>query len=398
MLQDEQQTTSRSLAGLPRLVKVLSPLESMGDRRDLAHAVAAWILDTVAVGCRVHLAEQDSWRTVVDMGGLEPPEHEIVSRVIDSGRPEIVTVTTSDVSWVVLPLKGNEASLGALSVAIEGPAEQIEGASLRDLGRVAAGLASAIIEATAHERANQISQTLQKSLLPPALSVGSWFDLAARYVPGTADLRIGGDWYDSQLMTDGTVALAVGDVAGHGVEAAAQMGELRTAMAALRMVRSGPDDLISVVHRLTSELGYFATAVCVRLDPTGNLLWASAGHLPPLVAHEDGQAELLETHQSPPLGTGYTGLVPMNRYRLDSGDTLLLYTDGLIERRDVGLDTSLEQLVDRISGRTWTSTTELVDEVIRNCDQSDYTGDDIAVLAARWNDQDLTARRFRPSR
>lgn len=397
MLQDEQETTNRSLSDLSRLVKILSPLESLGDRRDLARAVAAWILDTIAVGCRIHLVERDSLRTVVDVRDCEPPEEAVVSRVFNSGRPEIVSVPRGDISWVVLPLKGAETSLGALSVAITGPAEQIDEGSLRDLRRVAGGLASAIIEAASHERANQISQALQASLLPSALAVGSWFDLAARYVPGTADLRIGGDWYDSQLMTDGTVALAVGDVAGHGVEAAAQMGELRSAMAALRMVRSGPDDLISVVHRLTTDMGYFATAVCVRLDPTGNLLWASAGHLPPLVAHEDGQAELLETQQSPPLGAGYVGAVPINRYRLNPGDTVLLYTDGLIERRDVPLDTSLEQLVDRLSTRKWSSTTDLVEEVIRNRDQSHYTGDDIAVLAARWNDQ-TAPRRFRPLR
>ncbi|HEX4864305.1 MAG TPA: PP2C family protein-serine/threonine phosphatase [Acidimicrobiales bacterium] len=384
--EEDDETTFRSLEALPHLARVLSPLESMRDRGKLAKAVAQWIVDTVAIGCQIHLRDAESIRAVADLGGKKSPDAVLIERVIECGKPAVFTEPQGPVTWVVLPLSGLDSAFGTLSVALSEPADKIHARHMSDLRRVASGLAFAITEAAAHERANQISQALQASLLPTDLAVGSWFDLAARYVPGTADLRIGGDWYDSQIMSDGTVALSVGDVAGHGVEAAAQMGELRSAMAALRLVRSAPDDLIAAVHRLTTELGYFATAVCARLDPTGNLVWASAGHLPPLVVHQDGQSELLETDQSPPLGAGYGRGVPINRYRLNPGDTVLLYTDGLVERRDLPLDQSLQFLVDRISRRAWASTTDLVDEVIRNRDQDDYTGDDIAVLAAAWRD------------
>jgi hypothetical protein len=394
MLQPTDQSTNRNLAALPQLVRILTPLESMGDRSQLARSVADWILETVAVGCRIHLRDGATLEAVVDICDSDPPDDQVLQEVVDLGASRVVPAAGRSASWVVLPLTGGDTTLGALSVAIDEPPDRIDGARLRDLRRVAGGLAAAITEAAAHDRANQISQALQESLLPAELAVGNWFDLAARYVPGTADLRIGGDWYDSQIMTDGTVALAVGDVAGHGVEAAAQMGELRSAMAALRLVRSAPDDLISVVHRLTAEMGYFATVICVRLDPTGNLIWASAGHLPPLVIHENGESELLETDQSPPLGAGYSRPVPINRFRLNPGDTVLLYTDGLIERRDVPLDTSLEMLVDRISKREWSSTPELVDDIIRNRDQAHYTGDDIAVLAAHWKEPAFSARRL----
>lgn len=386
MLQDDDETTIPSLGALPMLVSVLSPLESMRDRRQLAGAVAQWIVDTVAIGCQIHLLEGSNVRAVAAVGGVAAPDTGVVEQVIESGKPQVRAEQAGSATWVILPLCGEDSAFGALSVALSEPAEGINAPHMRDLARVASGLAFAITEAAAHERADQISQTLQASLLPSELAVGPWFDLAARYVPGTADLRIGGDWYDSQILADGTVALSVGDVAGHGVEAAAQMGELRSAMAALRLVRSAPDDLIAVVHRLTVEMGYFATVVCVRLDPTGNLLWASAGHLPPLVVHEDGQSELLDTDQSPPLGAGCARGVPINRYRLNPGDTVLLYTDGLVERRDVSLDHSLQLLVDRISRPGWTSTTDLVDEVIRNREEGAYTGDDIAVLAARWRE------------
>jgi hypothetical protein len=394
MLQEDHETTIPSLAALPILVSVLSPLESMRDRRQLTKAVAQWIVDTVAIGCQIHLLEGPDLRAVATLGTVKAPDTVLVERVIESGKPDVLAERAGPATWVVLPLGREDSAFGALSVALSEPAEEINALHMRDLSRVASGLAFAITEAAAHERANQISQTLQASLLPADLAVGPWFDLAARYVPGTADLRIGGDWYDSQILTDGTVALSVGDVAGHGVEAAAQMGELRSAMAALRLVRSAPDDLIAMVHRLTIEMGYFATVVCMRLDPTGNLLWASAGHLPPLVVHEDGQSELLETDQSPPLGAGCTRGVPINRHRLNPEDTVLLYTDGLVERRDVSLDHSLQLLVDRINGPGWTSTTDLVDEVIGNRDHGDYTGDDIAVLAARWREHAGSSRKW----
>jgi hypothetical protein len=395
MAQDTEHSTNQSLEGLAHLVKVMSPLEAMGDQRRLARSVADWILETVAVGCRIHLREGDRLEVIADVGNVAPPDDELVIEVVSSGVSRVVPAAAGGPTWVVLPIAAGDSTLGALELAIDEPPDGIDGGQLRDLRRVAGGLASAITESAAHERANQISQALQKSLLPTDLAVGDWFDLAARYVPGTADLRIGGDWYDSQIMVDGTVALSVGDVAGHGVEAAAQMGELRSAMAALRLVRSAPDDLISVVHRLTAEMGYLATVICVRLDPTGNLVWASAGHLPPLVIHQGGRSELLDTDQSPPLGAGYTRPVPINRFRLSPGDTVLLYTDGLIERRDVPLDTTLDMLVDRIAEETWSSTAELVDHIIRGRDQTHYTGDDIAVLAARWKEQSFSGRRRR---
>ena len=125
-------------------------------------------------------------------------------------------------------------------------------------------------------------------------------------------------------MSDGTVALSVGDIAGHGMEAAAQMGEVRSAMAALRLVRRAPDELIPLLHRLAEDMDYFATVICARLDPTGNLQWASGGYLPPLVVREDGTGDLLGTNQSPPLGVGYKGRVPLNRHRLDPDDTVVI--------------------------------------------------------------------------
>jgi serine phosphatase RsbU (regulator of sigma subunit) len=138
-------------------------------------------------------------------------------------------------------------------------------------------------------------------------------------------------------------------------------------------------------------MGYFATVICVRLDPSGNLQWASAGHLPPLVLRPDGSAELLRTDPTPPLGTGYGNDVPLNGYRLEPEDTLIIHTDGLVERRDQGIQESMELLAARAAPYAKASLAELVDHLLATRDHPASTGDDVAVLAARWQLKGLDA-------
>ena len=384
--EDGTEVRPPSLAALPELLEVLSPLESISDRAGLANAVARWVEATIALGCVVHLVEDGQFKELSVHTRTQPwAPQTIVANVVASSTVAVVPGPSLRQSWVVLPLHVGSRAFGALSMLIDSPPEALGSDHLRGLGRVASTLARAVGEARSHRRASQVSQALQASLLPRALAEGDWFELAARYVPGTADLRIGGDWYDSQQMPDGTVALSVGDIAGHGVEAAAQMGELRSAMIALRLVRSAPDELISVVHRLAADMGYFATVICVRLDPTGNLQWASAGHLPPVVLRADGTTELLKTDQTPPLGVGCGDRAPLNRHRLNPDDTVIIYTDGLVERRDQAIHESLELLCGRAAQLEKSdSVKELVDHLVASRDYSGSTGDDIAVLAARW--------------
>jgi serine phosphatase RsbU (regulator of sigma subunit) len=211
--------------------------------------------------------------------------------------------------------------------------------------------------------------------------------LAARYVPATAGMRVGGDWYDAQLLSPGELAVSVGDVAGHGVEAAARMGELRSAILALRLLSRAPDDLITQLHRLCDPRGDFATAICARLDVGGGFRWASAGHLPPILARSNGRVEVLALRQSPPLGTGVEGPVLINQCSLAPGDTVLLYTDGLIERRDEPLDASLHRLVAQLA-RSFDAERlpdELLDALLASRHASGQVADDIAVIAARFS-------------
>lgn len=383
MTYEEVRSRKVGLCALPDLLGVLAPLRSLTDPAKLARSVSERIVATVASGCQVHLLENGALTTLVDLSDGPVPEPAVIAQVAVSLEPQVLEHVSSDRAWVVLPLLAKAGPIGALSVLVGSPAGHLGPSQHRDLASVASTLAQAMSEAVAYRRASGVSQALQASLLPGALPTGDWFELAARYLPGTADIHVGGDWYDSQVMPDGTLALGVGDVAGHGVEAAARMGELRSAMVALRLVRSAPNELIAVLHRLALDMHCFATVVCARINPSGHLQWASAGHLPLLVIHDDGEAELLGTDQSPPLGAGQVPHVPVNRHRLRPGDIVLIYTDGLIERRDQGIDESLEVL--RAGGAKWARHTieELVNGLVALRDHPLSTGDDVAILAAR---------------
>lgn len=188
----------------------------------------------------------------------------------------------------------------------------------------------------------RVVETLQRSLLPQALPDVEGLRLAARYVPGTAH-RVGGDWYDALLLPDGTLAVAIGDVAGKGLAAAATMGEVRSALRAYALDESDPARVLAKADRLVARGNQMVTAVIATLDPrTGRWRHASAGHPPPLVLHADGRAEFLDHDRRGPLMV-YEPAEPAERV-LTAGARVVLYTDGLIERRDEPLDASLERL------------------------------------------------------
>jgi serine phosphatase RsbU (regulator of sigma subunit) len=188
---------------------------------------------------------------------------------------------------------------------------------------------------------------LQRSLLPLHLPRVSGARLAAKSVPGSARNRVGGDWYDAIHLPTGEVVLAVGDVVGHDLPAASVMGQLRNSLRAYAVEDASPASVLSRVNRAahllhTSDL---ATCICVVLDPaTMRATWASAGHPPPLVAHSDSTRRLLEGEPGPPLGVMAATRYPEHRMTMAAGDTLLLYSDGLVERRGLALGEGLAAL------------------------------------------------------
>jgi serine phosphatase RsbU (regulator of sigma subunit)/anti-sigma regulatory factor (Ser/Thr protein kinase) len=198
----------------------------------------------------------------------------------------------------------------------------------------------------------RVVEALQRGLLPERLPQIPELAFAARYIPASDAASVGGDWYDVAQLRDGRVAIAVGDVVGHGVTAASLMGELRTA---LRVYGREGLDAPSAIERLAGfvgERGMVSMATCAYATVDLDRAWvtmASAGHPPPLVVSADG-ARFVEQAAGPPLGASTTYSFEATEFALDPGEILILYTDGLIERRGHRLSEGLAQLAAAASG------------------------------------------------
>ena len=200
----------------------------------------------------------------------------------------------------------------------------------------------------------RIAQTLQRSMVTTQLPELDGVELAVRYLPGSRETEVGGDWYDVIPLPGGRVGVVIGDVVGRGIEAAVTMSQLRTALRAYAIERLEPAEVVRKLHRMADHLdeGLSTTLVYLDLDPaTGELRYVSAGHLPVLHVPADGTSSYLEGARSTPLGTlPDGGEIPQARRMLDPGDCLFLYTDGLVERRDDGIINRLEQLRKAVAG------------------------------------------------
>ena len=170
-------------------------------------------------------------------------------------------------------------------------------------------------------------------------------ECAARYLPAVTGLNVGGDWYDAFCRPDGTLVLAVGDVAGHGLAAATLMGQLRTAMRAYAMDRPEPGEVLTRLHALIRHIDpdHCATAILAMVSAQGQLSVATAGHPPPLLRDPSGTVRRLED-LGPMLGLPIEHTYTANSMTLRAGSMLLFYTDGLIERRDAIIDAGIDQL------------------------------------------------------
>ena len=193
-----------------------------------------------------------------------------------------------------------------------------------------------------------MAATLQRSLLPDDLPDVPGTTIVTRYVPALSDVEVGGDWYDVIPLGSGRVGLAMGDVVSRGVRAASVMGQLRNALRAYALDGDPPAVVLDRLHGLvrTFERREMATLAYMVVDPTGlSYTLASAGHPPPLVLSPDGDVSLLEEGRGPPLGAVADVAYAETGGALAPGATVLLYTDGLVERRDMWLDEGMERLV-----------------------------------------------------
>ncbi len=205
-------------------------------------------------------------------------------------------------------------------------------------------------EALAEQR--KIALQLQQSMLPD-FRVPDGLEAYAGYVPAQGAMSVGGDWYDLVELGDGRVAFSVGDVAGHGLAAAASMGSLRAATRAQSLHTDSPAEALHGLDRFMSFLAGrpLATVACAELElSSGRLRYALAGHPPPLLIRADGTTELLEGGRSPLLGVEPQGPRAEAETMLRRGDTLVVYTDGLVERPESPIDTGLSKLAARAPG------------------------------------------------
>jgi len=238
-------------------------------------------------------------------------------------------------------------------------------------------------------RERRIAETFQRSMLPHSLPQGA-LELVAHYQPQARGSAVGGDWYDAIAFADGQVGLCIGDVAGKGLDAAVTMGQVRSAMHALALGDREPGELLRRLDLFVSSLETMVTVLYVLVDPaTGTMTYASAGHLPPLRRAPGGAVDVLEVALSPPLGIDpWPGPRPQATSTLEHGAQLVLYTDGLIERRGEDLMTSLQSLAARCADPR-VQPGELVAHLLSTAStRPPEFDDDVAILTAQ-----LVARR-----
>jgi GAF domain-containing protein/anti-sigma regulatory factor (Ser/Thr protein kinase) len=290
-------------------------------------------------------------------------------------------------SALVVPLPGRERILGVMTLVTHRSSGRHLGSDDLDLADVLARRAAIAADQAALFAAQQeAAETLQHSLLPERLPFVAGMEMAARYLPGGAGVEVGGDWYDVITFPDGTVGLAMGDVVGKGVPAASLMGQLRNGLRACARDGRPPGEVLNVLNDLLVESdngGHMATLVFGVFDPaTGELTFVNAGHPPPLLREPDGTVTFVEGTSGIPLGA-----LPDTRYTattvtIEPGSTLLLYTDGLVERRDLPLDEGLERLRSCVVDDR--DCEALCDAVLARCSTGYGGRDDVALLAVGY--------------
>ncbi len=360
-----QQATSM-LAEALTVEQVVEVITEVGQTAIGALRSAVALLDTD--GARLRVVNDDGMPSAPDSAGgpltLEAPS--VMTKAIASRRPVLIedpedlrrqfegeldihpaslAATSDERSWVGLPLLAAGAPLGALRFSFGRPRKITEEERVF-LEALAGQCALAVERAGLYEREHTTAETLQCSLLPDRLPSVPGLVLTARYLPVALNMEIGGDWYDAFRLPDQRLAVAVGDVMGKGLTAAAGMGRVRNALRALALTDPRPAAVLGGLDRLfsaTEEEEQVTTVAYLVIDPeTGEGVLGNAGHLPALMLEAGSAPRFDQVEPGTPLG--WASPRKQQPFTLHPGSTAVFYSDGLVETRNRGLDAGLEEL------------------------------------------------------
>ncbi|WP_369264645.1 SpoIIE family protein phosphatase [Streptomyces sp. R35] len=395
-----------------RVQRLDTALATAGTVRDVGGAVVTALRKPLQAD-RIALAELEGDRLVVTV--LDPPEPEAwpelwrtewrsewpdapvrsmptLAAALSEGRPAIwpagaplepALAEVGPGGLAILPLPAGGHMAGACLIGWDAPHDF--GPEERALLTAAAGLAGqALVRAHAFDAEHELVGMLQRTLLPRRLPRLPGAVAVARYLPTTAGLEVGGDWYDVIPLPDNHVALVIGDVQGHNASAATLMGQMRTALRAYAIEGHPPDVVVSHANRLLMDLetDLFATCCYVEVDmEEGSAWYVRAGHLPPVLRHPDGRTEVPESEGGPPLGVVTQADFPMSLLRLQPGTIMALTTDGLVESVEVDIEDGLNRLAEKLAASDPAHLGLVADALLAGANRSD----DVALLLMRYD-------------
>ncbi|MFD4260354.1 SpoIIE family protein phosphatase [Streptomyces sp. NPDC058534] len=388
---------------LYHLMHLASTLTEAVGVQDVVEQTADQLLPALGAQAMVVMAPEDGRLKIVGYRGYSPDllEH-YDAAPLDSALPGVDVVatgvpgfwTTFDelheaypasvhedgmAAWAVLPLIASGRPIGSLLLAyvrphVFPPGERAALTSLAGL------VGQALDRARLYDAKHHLAHRLQSALLPHTLPRVPRLNVAARYLPAASGLGVGGDFYDLIRLDEHTAGATIGDVQGHNVDAAALMGQVRTAVHAHATAGARPDDVLARTNRLLTDLdpGLFTSCAYVHLDlATHRACVALAGHPPPLIRHADGRMEPLRVPPGLLLGIEPDTLYASLEFDLPPGSVLALYTDGLVEAPGVDLDDAIAALAGLLEAGDPADLDEMADTLIRHAPAPD---DDIALL------------------
>ncbi|MGW7195302.1 SpoIIE family protein phosphatase [Streptomyces chryseus] len=288
-------------------------------------------------------------------------------------------------AWAFLPLIISGRPVGCCILTYDTP-HTFTADERAVLTSLAGLIAQALDRARLYDAKHDLAHSLQQALLPHRLPSLAGLEVAARYLPASHGVDVGGDFYDLIRLGDNTAAAVIGDVQGHNIAAAALMGQVRTAVHSHATGGASPGEVLSRTHRVLADLEPDLLVSCLyaHLDLTRQqVTLASAGHVPPLLHHPGHRARVLDIEPGPLLGIGVDLPYPVTTLHLPTGSTLALYTDGLVEVPGTDFEETTAQLAHDLADAESQSLDHLIDRLIRRAWPTGRHTDDIAVLLLR---------------